>query len=446
MSGPIPILQESGKELAFPIVRDMDTFMYERQTGGSMEVGSYAHRPIFHSPDEIPSIAEARFSPTELPFTADDFDDQLEDALELMPEILAGAEIKYATNGLLSLTPDAMPLIGETVEVREPLVGGRDLDQGGAGHGPGGGGMDDPRVSRARSRTPPTSPASTPTPAPSTTCGPAAPSTSTRPTASSTLGSNGPRSETSGCPPFHARTEALGAFYFEAGGWELPHWYELQRRARPSEYGVEDRPHEWDRRWWSPIQNAEHLALRYWVARPGSICRGFSSHFFARLNLATSSTDAPDVDVAGGSIAVITLSDQSSGGWVQGRSHCPPFGRGALPGRHRRLRRSPGQALVPHLFPLRTGSVQMTRSHFGPLVTVIGVWGPKARDLVQSVHQVSICPMLPFPMAGRRRSTSVRSMPSCSASLTSETSATRSTFPPSRACPCGTCSARRART
>ena len=116
--GPIPILQESGKELAFPIVRDMDTFMYERQTSGSMEVGSYAHRPIFHSPDEIPSISEARLSPTELPFTDDDFDAQLEDALELMPDILSGAEIKYAINGLLSLTPDAMPLIGETVEVR----------------------------------------------------------------------------------------------------------------------------------------------------------------------------------------------------------------------------------------------------------------------------------------------------------------------------------------
>ena len=56
-------------------------------------------------------------SPTELPFTADDFDPQLEDALELMPEILEGAEIKYAINGLLSLTPDGMPLLGETVEV-----------------------------------------------------------------------------------------------------------------------------------------------------------------------------------------------------------------------------------------------------------------------------------------------------------------------------------------
>ena len=116
--GPIDVLVESGKELAYPIVRDMDTFMYERQSAGSMEVGSYAHRPIFHRPDDIPSNDEAALSPTELPFTDEDFDDQLEDALEIMGEILETAEIRYAINGLLSLTPDAMPVLGETVEVR----------------------------------------------------------------------------------------------------------------------------------------------------------------------------------------------------------------------------------------------------------------------------------------------------------------------------------------
>jgi hypothetical protein len=66
----------------------MDTNMYERQNGGDMEVGSYAHRPILHDPDEIPSIEQAQLSPTQLPFTEDDFDPQMEDALELMPELL----------------------------------------------------------------------------------------------------------------------------------------------------------------------------------------------------------------------------------------------------------------------------------------------------------------------------------------------------------------------
>ena len=109
---------EAAEEFHLRASHLMDTFCYERQTGGSMEVGSYAHRPIFHYADEIPSIKESRLSPTELPFTAEDFDQQLEEALELMPDILSTAEMKYTINGLLSLTPDGFPLLGETTEVR----------------------------------------------------------------------------------------------------------------------------------------------------------------------------------------------------------------------------------------------------------------------------------------------------------------------------------------
>ena len=114
--GPFDVLVETQQELAYPIVRDMDTFCYERQTAGSMEVGSYAHRPILHRVDEIPSNEEAALSPTEMPFTPDDFDQQMEEAIELM-EFLGDGEIKYAINGLLSLTPDANPVLGPTVEV-----------------------------------------------------------------------------------------------------------------------------------------------------------------------------------------------------------------------------------------------------------------------------------------------------------------------------------------
>src|SRR5689334_2152130 len=118
--GPCPQLAEKEGEISFPIVRDMDTFCYERQHGADMEVGSYAHRPILHDPEEIPSIDAAKLSPTELPFTSDDFDPQLEQAYELMPELLGaeGAKMRYAINGLLSLTPDGAPVLGETPEVK----------------------------------------------------------------------------------------------------------------------------------------------------------------------------------------------------------------------------------------------------------------------------------------------------------------------------------------
>ena len=115
--GPCPQLAEREGEITFPIVRDMDTFCYERQHGADMEVGSYAHRAILHEPEDIPSIEQAKLSPTEMPFTSDDFDPQLEQAYELMPELLGaeGAEMRYAINGLLSLTCDGNPILGESL-------------------------------------------------------------------------------------------------------------------------------------------------------------------------------------------------------------------------------------------------------------------------------------------------------------------------------------------
>src|SRR5947209_8264437 len=118
--GPIALFADTPGEIGYPTVRDVDTNMYERQHGGDMEVGSYAHRPIIVPPDEIPSIEESVLSPTEMPFTQEDFDPQLEQALELMPELLGDekAGIRYAINGLISMTPDGHPLLGEMPEAK----------------------------------------------------------------------------------------------------------------------------------------------------------------------------------------------------------------------------------------------------------------------------------------------------------------------------------------
>ncbi len=259
--GPIDILQQTGNEIGYPIVRDMDTFMYERQSAGSMEVGSYAHRPIFHRPDEIPSNDEAALSPTEMPFTQDDFDPQLEDALELMGEILETAEIRYAINGLLSLTPDAMPVLGETVEVENLWSAAAVWIKEGPGiaqlvaewmtHGyphivdPHGSDIArlyeyERNVHHIETRA--------------------------AEHFNKTYGIVHPREQWGtqrgiNHAPFHARTESLGAEYFDARGWERPHWYQSNSDL-VERYEVEDRPHEWDRRWWSPIITAEHLHMR----------------------------------------------------------------------------------------------------------------------------------------------------------------------------------------
>ena len=63
--------------------------------------------------------------------------------------------------------------------------------------------------------------------------------------------------------PYYEREQALGAVFFEAAGWERPHWYESQRRAGREVRRCSDAAqHEWEARWWSPIINAEHLAMR----------------------------------------------------------------------------------------------------------------------------------------------------------------------------------------
>lgn len=256
--GPLEVLQATGNEIGYPIVRDMDTFCYERQTAGSMEVGSYAHRPIFHHPDTIPSIDEARLSPTELPLTQDDFDPQLEQAIELMP-MLGDAEMRYGINGLLSLTPDAMPLVGETevrglwscaaIWIKEGPGTGRALAEWMTQGYP----EIDPHASDVArfydyQRTE------------------AHVLARCAEHFNKTYGIVHPREQWDSernlrTSPFHPATSALGAVYFEAGGWERPHWYE-SNAPLVEKYGVEDRPHEWDGRWWSPIQNAEHLAMR----------------------------------------------------------------------------------------------------------------------------------------------------------------------------------------
>src|SRR4051812_14262569 len=118
--GPVPRFAGTTLSIEYPIVRDMDTNMYERQDGTSLEIGSYAHRPILHDPEDLPSVEEAALSPTEFPFTEGDFTQQMEHALELMPEIVGDESVgvKYAINGILSLTADGVPILGETPEVK----------------------------------------------------------------------------------------------------------------------------------------------------------------------------------------------------------------------------------------------------------------------------------------------------------------------------------------
>jgi len=260
--GPVPRFEASTRAIEFPIVRDMDVFMYERQDGVGLEIGSYAHRSILHDPEEIPSVEEAALSPTEFPFTQADFGPQMEHALELMPEIVGDESVgvKYAINGLISLTPDGMPILGETPEVKGlwsaaavwvkegPAVGKSVAEW--MVHGESHIDLHSSDISRfhdhqktrahVKARTFEAFPK---------TYGIVHP-------AEQWASERGIR-----LSPMHRQEEALGAAFYEAVGWERPQWYEANALL-VERYGVEERPAEWDARWWSPIINAEHLAMR----------------------------------------------------------------------------------------------------------------------------------------------------------------------------------------
>jgi glycine cleavage system aminomethyltransferase T/glycine/D-amino acid oxidase-like deaminating enzyme len=380
--GPVPRFEKTSRAIEFPIVRDMDVFMYERQDGVGLEIGSYAHRPILHDPEEIPSIEEAALSPTEFPFTQADFADQLEHALELMPEVVGDESVgqKYAINGLIALTPDGMPILGETPDVRglwscaavwvkegpgvgksvaEWMVHGEseiDLHSSDVAR------FHDHQKTRAHIRA------------------------RTGEAFNKTYGIVHPSEQWASdreirLSPMYAREKALGAVFYEAVGWERPQWYE-SNRGLLAEYGerIGPREAEWDARWWSPIINAEHLAMRdragifdlsafaiFDVCGPGAL-DSLQSVALAQCDVPVGRVIYTPLLTPGGGfrsdLTIMRLDDELfrvvTGGahgmadrkWF--RDHLPADGSAQL--------------------------VDVTNSF-----TTIGLWGPRARDILSSV-------------------------------------------------------------
>ncbi|MEA2644594.1 MAG: hypothetical protein QOG08_1620 [Chloroflexota bacterium] len=262
--GPVPRFAGAKSDIEHPIVRDMDTNMYERQAGGDLEIGSYAHRPILYDPEDIPPIEKAALSPTEFPFTQADFEVQMQHALELMPEIVGDEKVgvKYAINGILSLTPDGMPVLGESPDVKGLWAAAAVWVKEGPGtgkaiaewmvHGESEIDLHSSDIARFHEHQ----------------------KTRAHVRARAAEGFN----KTYGIvhpseqwasnrnvrlSPFNVRERELGATFFEAAGWERPQWYDSNAPLL-EEFGdrVTRRSAEWESRWWSPIINAEHLAMR----------------------------------------------------------------------------------------------------------------------------------------------------------------------------------------
>jgi glycine cleavage system aminomethyltransferase T/glycine/D-amino acid oxidase-like deaminating enzyme len=380
--GPVPHFKDTKGVIEFPIVRDMDTNMYERQDGSGLEIGSYAHRPILHDPEEIPSNEEAALSPTEFPFTQADFDRQMEDALELIPDVLndESVGIKYAINGLLSLTPDGLPLLGETPEVKGLWSAAAVWVKEGPGVGKalaewmtnGESEIDlqssdiarfyECQKSRAHVR-------ARAAEGFNKTYGIVHPSEQWESNRNVRLS------------PFHSREAALGAVFYEAAAWERPHWYESNARLL-DEYGdrINRREAEWESRWWSPIINAEHLAMRdraamfdlsafciFDVTGPGAL-DAVQQVSMRQMNVATGKVVYTPVLSPSGTfksdLTVMKLGDERFR-VVTGGAH----GMADLKWYADHL---PGD-----------GSAQIT--DLTSAWTTLGLWGPRARDILASL-------------------------------------------------------------
>ena len=380
--GPIGLFAGTTGEISYPIVRDVDEGMYERQHGGDMEVGSYMHRPIIVPPETIPSNEEAVLSPTELPFTDDDFDPQLAASLELMPELLGDekAGIRYAINGLISMTPDGHPLLGETPEVKGLWTASASWIKEGPGCGRAVAELMSGKVptvdvhEAAVSRFYPSSRATGFVRARAAESfnkmygivHPAEQYESERPLRTG---------------PLYERARDLGAVFHETARWERPHWYASNEPLLTKYAGrLMERPAEWESRWWSPIINAEHLALREScgivdlsaftildVTGPGALA-GLERLAVARIDVPVGRTVyTPFLNEAGNFVADLTI-------MRLGASRFRVVTGAADGGRD-------AQWIGDHL----PADAQLT--DVSSAWATIGLWGPRAQDVLTSARR-----------------------------------------------------------
>src|SRR5215813_10604663 len=379
--GPIALFADTQGEISYPIVRDVDTNMYERQHGGDMEVGSYAHRPIIVTPDEIPSIEESPRSPTELPFTRDDFDPQLAEALELMPELLGDERvgIRYEINGLISMTPDGHPLLGETPEVaglwsaaaswiKEGPGVGRAVAEWMSGQEPE---IDVQEADIARFY-----------PCQRTVAHVQA---RAREGFNKMYGIVHPAEQwESGRPvrvsPVYGRERELGAVFFETAGWERPHWYASNEALLERYAGrLMPREAEWESRWWSPVINAEHLAMR-------DACGLIDLSAFAVFDITgpaaletVQSLAVAQLDVTPGRVVYTSLLDERGGFKADltimrlGAAHFRVVTGGAT-----------GMAEKKWFTDHPPADGTATLADLTSAWTTLGLWGPRARDVMQA--------------------------------------------------------------
>jgi glycine cleavage system T protein len=380
VSAPLAELAGETREVVHPMLRHQDHSMYLRQHADAYGVGNYRHEPRLVDPEEILPVQEAPEQPSILPFTPEDFESARREAGELLPA-LRDADYVRTLNGLMSFTPDGFPLLGETGSVRGLWLAEAIwvTHAGGAGkaladlmtHGDSELDLHECDPERYDGH------------------GLARPYWRAR-------GAQGyrevydvihPRQQSEQVrglrrTPFHARQVELGAEFFESAGWERPQWYE----ANAGLVGEPVRPaSDWAARYWSPIVAAEHAACRERVGifdlSPFTKVEVSGDGALAYLQrLAANEVDRPVGTIVytamlgprGGIMCDLTITRLDAdrfwvvtGGAVG--THDVAWMRRHLPG---------------------DGSVSVVNRTSG--LCCVGLWGPRARDVLASVTESDV--------------------------------------------------------
>jgi glycine cleavage system aminomethyltransferase T/glycine/D-amino acid oxidase-like deaminating enzyme len=368
----VPALAGATREATLPILRHQDQDLYYRERFDTLGIGYYGHRPMPIRAEDIARLDDSAVMPSVLEFTQEDFEEAWTQTQKLLPST-RDAKVEEGINGLFSFTTDNMPLIGESPDVSgfwvaeavwvthsagvgravaELLVDGHcssfDLHECDLNR------FEEHQLSPEYVLT--------------RDCQnfievydilhPLQPTGSPRPIRTS---------------PFYGRQQALGGEFLEASGWERPQWYSANAGL------VEGRdistPNDWAARFWSPIVAAEAQVTRESVAmydmtalKRLEVTGPGAAQFLNGLVTA-------NVDKSVGSVTYCLLLDVDGGirsDITVARLATDRFQIGAN-----------GNAdldwLRRHL--PADGSAQVRDITAG--TCCIGLWGPKARDLIQ---------------------------------------------------------------
>jgi len=256
ITGPLPELLGETAEVRHPVMRHQDRSMYFRQERDAYGIGSYRHEPLPVDPATLASRPRNGRAPAIREFLPGLFAEPLEHARELMPA-LRGVEPVHSINGIFSFTPDGMPLLGESPQVRGLWVAAAVwiTHAGGVGKtmaewmtlGAPEWDMRECDIARFHAHA----------------LEPSYVLARSSQQYREVYDIFHPKQQPSVArnvrvSPFHPRETELKARFGDSGGWERPLWYEVNRRATgggPAFSG-------WEALEWSPAIAAEHLATR----------------------------------------------------------------------------------------------------------------------------------------------------------------------------------------